>query len=219
MTDPVRPSRGSPPDRRPLPLVAISATYGAGGAVVGQRVADALAVPFLGHTFTYEQMEEAHRDQQNPASAYLEHRVRGDQATDDDIARSAVVELGSRSFFEESDEEVRALIPTGGVVVGRAGAYVLRDAPVVLRVLLDGPREARVAAGADLEGVDLPTAERRQAAHDASRVAIARGQYGTDPNELRHYAIVLDTTAVGLDTTVELIVAAALALHAGAADE
>ncbi len=199
---------------RRLPLVAISATYGAGGAVVGRRVADSLKVSFLGHTFTSEQMEAEYRIRENPSSAYLKQRVRGDLALDDDIARAAVVELGSRALFQRSDEEVRALLDTGGVVVGRAGVYVLRDAPGVLRVLLDGPRHKRVALGSALEGVDLATAERRQAAHDSSRVNIAQGQYGADPNELRQYAMVLDTTVIDLDTAADLIVTAARALHA-----
>ncbi|MFD1506785.1 cytidylate kinase-like family protein [Georgenia yuyongxinii] len=214
MSESAAPMQSSRPGRS-RPLIAISATYGAGGAVVGQRVADALGVPFLAHTFSSEQMEQAHREggAANPSAAYLQHRVRGDLATDDDAARSALAELESRSFFEESDEEVRALLTTGGVVVGRAGPYLLRDDPAVLRVLLDGPRDARVAAGAAQEGVDAATAERRQAAHDASRVAVARVHYGVDPNELRHYAVVLDTVVLGFDTAADVIVTAARALH------
>lgn len=196
------------------PVVAISATYGAGGDEVGAQVAEGLGVPLLGHTFTSAQMEEAYAgSEHDPPSAYLQHRVRGDQATDDGAARSAVVMLGTSAQLDASDEDVRALVATGGVVVGRAGPHVLRDHPHVLRVLLDGPRAARVAAGAALEGVDRATAERRQRAHDASRDAIARTHYGVDPDELRLYAVVLDTTVLGLDAAVTIVTTAARAMQ------
>ena len=217
-------SAGDPsirPLRRSAPLVAISATYGAGGAQVGERVAQVLGVPFLAHSFTSEEMARAYqaRGEQPQAAAYVRHRARGDMAWDDTAARAAVTELESRSYFDESDTEVLALVETGGVVVGRAGPYVLRDEPGVLHVLLDGPREARIAAGAALERIDHDEAVRRQLAHDESRVGIARLHYGVDPNELRFYQMQLDPTALGLDAVVEMLVIAARARHAAAASE
>ena len=210
---PIRPAL-----RRPAPIVAISATYGAGGAQVGEHVARVLGVPFLAHTFSAEEMVRARqaRGEQPQASAYLRHRARGDMAWDDSAAREIVTELESRSFFDESDAEVLALLETGGVVVGRAGPYVLRDEPGVLHALLDGPREARIAAGAALEGVDREEAVRRQLAHDASRIGIARLHYGVDPNEVRFYQMQLDSTALGLEAVVEILVIAARACHAAA---
>lgn len=214
-------SAGDPPIRplrRSAPLVAISATYGAGGAQVGERVAQVLGVPFLAHSFTSEEMvrDRQTRGEQRQAAAYLRHRARGDLAWDDSAARAAVTELESRSFFDESDAEVLALVESGGVVVGRAGPYVLRDEPGVLHALLDGPREARIAAGAALEGVDREEALRRQLAHDESRVGIARLHYGVDPNELRFYQLQLDPNALGFDAVVEILVIAARARHAAA---
>ena len=203
--------------RRPAPLVALSATYGAGGAQVGERLAHELGVPFLAHTFTSEEMAEARKALgRKQASAYLRHRARGDMAWDDGAARAAVSELESRSFFEESDAEVLALLETGGVVVGRAGPYVLRDEPGVLHALLDGPVEDRIAAGAALEGVDHEEAVHRQLAHDESRLAIARLHYGVDPNELRFYQVLLDPTTLGHDAVVDILVIAARARHAAA---
>lgn len=199
------------------PVVAISATYGAGGALIGERVAAELRVPFLPHLFTSEQMDTARqrRVARNPAAAYLLHRVRGDEAQDDRTADVAVSELATHRALEESDEEVRALAGTGGVVVGRAGPHLLRDEPQVLHVLLDGPTDARIRAGAQQEGVDEETAAGRQLAHDESRLAIARLHYGVDPHDLRFYHLVIDTTALGVETAVSVVVAAARGLQGG----
>lgn len=196
-----------------MTVVTISATYGAGGRQIGERVASALQVPFLAHTFTSEQMEAevARQEAASPAARYARHRIRGDEARDDAILAEALTTLESSTTFETSDAEVRALLDTGGVVVGRAGPHLLRDAPGVLHVLVDGPTEARIAQGAELEGVDRETAARRQRAHDASRLRVARQVYGADPADIRYFHLILDITAIGLDDAVDIVLRAAQA--------
>jgi cytidylate kinase len=192
------------------PVVTISATYGAGGAIIGERVAQALGVRFLSHVFTSEQMEEDQRrwEAADAWAQFREQQTRGDNPIDDIMPDRALTELESHTRFEVSDEEVRELVGTGGVVVGRAAPHILRDVPGVLHVLLNGPRQARIAQGAEYEEVDLPTATRRQQAHDASRMRVAVAHYGADPTNLRYYNVVLDTTALSFDDCVELILRA-----------
>jgi cytidylate kinase len=192
------------------PVVTISATYGAGGAIIGERVAQALGVRFLSHVFTSEQMEEDQRrwEAADAWGQFREQQTRGDNPIDDIMPDRALTELESHTRFEVSDEEVRELVGTGGVVVGRAAPHILRDVPGVLHVLLNGPRQARIAQGAEYEKIDLPTATRRQQAHDASRMRVAVAHYGADPTNLRYYNVVLDTTALFFDDCVELILRA-----------
>jgi cytidylate kinase len=192
------------------PVITISATYGTGAAIIGERVAQALGVRFLPHVFTSEQMEEdqRRREASDAFARFREQQTRGDNPIDDIMLDRTLTELESHTRFEVSDEEVLELVGTGGVVVGRAAPHILRDVPGVLHVLLDGPRQARIAQGAEYEKVDLPTATRRQQAHDASRKRIAESYYGADPTNLRYYNLVLDTTALGFDDCVELILGA-----------
>jgi cytidylate kinase len=75
-------------------------------------------------------------------------------------------------------------------------------------VLLGGPREARIRQGMEIEGVDRKTAERRQQANDRARIEYVRRSYGVDPLDPDLYHLVLDSPALGLDTCVDLVVAA-----------
>ncbi len=118
------------------PLVALSATYGAGGKLVGERVAQALAVPFLDQLWSPAELAAAARH----AAAHALHtqNMRGDQAVDEQWTTRASAQLASTDVVRASDATVLKLDETGGVVVGRAGPYLLRGR--ALCVLLDRAR-------------------------------------------------------------------------------
>ena len=94
-------------------------------------------------------------------------------------------------------------------MVGRAGMVVLHDVPGTLHVMLGGPREARLRQGMELDGVDRRTARLRLEAHDRAREDYVR-RYGADPADPDLFHLRIDSTAVDLDTCVDLIVAASL---------
>jgi cytidylate kinase len=97
---------------------------------------------------------------------------------------------------------------SGGVVLGRAGAVILADAPGALHVYLGGSVEARVRALMALEGIEREKAEHDVRAHDRARRAYVREAYGVDGDDPSLYHLMLDATALGPDACVELIVAA-----------
>ena len=74
---------------------------------------------------------------------------------------------------------------------------------------LYGPREARVERAMEHEGIAREEAERRLDDNDRAREAYVHHFYGADPNDLRHYHLAIDTTALSLDCVVDLIVRAA----------
>jgi cytidylate kinase len=117
-------------------------------------------------------------------------------------------ELDDRRYRAETEDFIAAAAESGGVILGRGGQVILRDRPGVLHVLLGGPREARIRQGMEIEGVDRKTAERRQQANDRARVEYVRRSYGVDPLDPDLYHLVLGSPALGLDTCVDLIVAA-----------
>jgi cytidylate kinase len=99
----------------------------------------------------------------------------------------------------------------GAVILGRAGALVLRDQPHALHVRLTGPEEARIEQGMRLEGVDRATAERHLDETDRARHAYVHHFYRCDARDPVHYHLVIDSTTVALETCVDLIVLAAQA--------
>ncbi len=102
---------------------------------------------------------------------------------------------------------------TGGVILGRAATVVLKDHPGVLRVRLGGPADARIAQASALEGIEETSARRRRAETDQARAAYARQFYGADMSDARLFDLTIDSTQVGVDACVDIIVTAVTSRH------
>jgi cytidylate kinase len=119
----------------------------------------------------------------------------------------------------QHDDEIRNAIEAevfalaaagGGVILGRAAAVVLGP-DRGFHVRLDGPPDRRLAQGALVEGVSVDEARAHMQAADKARTSYVRRLYGTDPTAACHYHLVIDSTAIPLDTVVELILVSSAA--------
>jgi cytidylate kinase len=199
-------------------VVTISASYGCGGAEVARAVAEQLGLPF--------------HDRAIPAqvAGRLGVPVAEAEANDETVVRGLwrlVASLGTmpdpvggvmptasvpdERAYRQQTERVLAEIADGegGVVLGRAGAMVLRDRPHVLNVRLDGPRDRRLSAVVARSGRTRGEVQRELEANDRSREAYVRHFYRCDPADARHYHLVIDSTAMPLETVINIVVAAA----------
>lgn len=115
--------------------------------------------------------------------------------------------------FKEHNEQVlwQMARSTGGVILGHAGAVVLRTLPGALHARLDGPSEARVRRIMDLEDLDEQTAARQLRENDRARVAYVRHFYRVSPEDPKLYHLVIDSTALPLAACAEIIVEASRA--------
>ncbi len=207
-------------------VVTISAAYGAAGAEVAPAVAQRLGLPF--------------HDRAIPArvAGRLGVPVAEAEANDETVVRGLwrlVASLGTMPdpvggvlptsglpdarAYREQTERVLAEIASGagGVVLGRGGAMVLRDRPDVLHVRLDGPRDRRLDAAVRRSGRPREEVQREMAATDRGREAYVRHFYRCDPASARHYHLVVDGTALPVETVVGLVVTAARAKGIGSA--
>ena len=205
-------------------IVTVSAPYGAGGAEVAPAVAARLGLPF--------------HDRAIPAqvAVRLGVPVAEAEANDETVVRGLwrlVTSLGAmpdpaggvvpnqaavdEQSYRQQTEKVLCEIADGegGVVLGRAGAFVLRDRPDALHVRLDGPRSRRLAAAMGRSGLPEADVRRLLETNDRTREAYVRHFYRTDPGLCRHYHLVLDSTVLSLDTVVDLVVEAARARGIG----
>jgi len=197
-----------------MPLVTLSAAYGAGGSWVGPALAERLGVPFVDRAIPTEVSERL--------AVPLEECCRRDESVSGPLDRLLMslvplaqvyggappepMPVGDHSFREATEQVIRARAADGrAVILGRAAALVLRDDPRALHVRLDGPRPARVEQAMRLQGIPRETAERRLRETDRARDAYVRQLYGTDPHDPALYHLVVDSTAIELDLCVELI--------------
>jgi cytidylate kinase len=197
-----------------MSLVTLSATYGAGGSQVGPALARRLNVPFVDRLIP---TQVAARLGVPCADAYAH-----DQVTPGLIARllTRLAPIGQAfgtegppsnaiaesNFLEVTEQVILERADSGhGVILGRAGAVVLRDESRALHVRLDGPREARVIQAMRIQGIDRSTAERRMVETDRARHAYVRHFHHADARDPDLYHLVIDSTAIDLDACVELI--------------
>lgn len=200
-------------------VVTISATYGAGGALVAPAVAERLGVPFVDRAIPREVADElgvpvdhvlCRDDQSRGWLARLLSAaapMSAEWTIDPDHARTAL--LSDTEVLRCTEGVIRKACTDGGVILGRAGAIVLREHPTAFHVRLDGDpeRRARQAMG----HLDVAEQEARDALvrNDKARVAYVRNFYGgADPADPRHYHLVLDSTRIPLDVCTDLVVSA-----------
>jgi cytidylate kinase len=205
-------------------VVTFSAAYGAAGAEVAPAVAERLGLPF--------------HDRAIPAqvAGRLGVSVAEAEANDETVVRGLwrlVASLGTmpdpvggvlptsalpdaRAYRQQTEKVLGEICDgAGGVVLGRAGAMVLRDRPDVLHVRLAGPRERRLEAAVARSGRSIDEVRREMEANDRTREAYVRHFYRCDPSAARHYHLVIDSTALPVETVVDLVVTAARARGIG----
>jgi cytidylate kinase len=202
-------------------LVALSASYGAGGSRVGPALAERLGVPFVDRAIPFAvsarlevDVEAAHRHDERVGRSRLERVLHGFIGQDVGAPLPIAAELTVDEDFRRATEEVLlAQAATGeGVILGRAATIVLRDHPEVLRARLDGPTDRRAAQAAALGGIDLVEAKETVERLDRAHADYTRRFYDADIRDPALYHLVLDSTAIPLGACTELLATAAQSL-------
>jgi Cytidylate kinase-like family len=196
--------------------VTISASFGAGGSRVAPAVAERLGVEVLDRAIPARVAERL--------AVPLDDALAHDEALGDAIGRlassfallpelaGALVQAGvlaGEDYRRETERIIVEHAASGEVVLGRAGALVLRDHPDALHVRLDGPPERRIAQAMGLGGLEKADAERMRRESDRAREAYVRHFYGADARDPALYHLVIDSTAIPLEIVAELIAIAA----------
>jgi Cytidylate kinase-like family len=205
-----------------MPLITLSAPYGAGGSRVGPAVAERIGVPFVDRaipTRVAERLAVPLRDaieRDESIGGWLTRALLSfGQVTPVLAGATPVPEhvLTDDAFRQATEQVLREhAAGAGAVILGRAGAIVLRDEPRALHVRLTGPEPARIEQGMRLEGVDRATAERHLEETDRARHAYVHHYYRCDARDPAHYHVVLDSTALSLEACADVIVLAAESL-------
>ena len=203
-------------------IVTFSRQVGAGGAYVGQAVAKQLGVRFVDREILVQAAKLLGRDDRELEG--LEERVASVWTR-----MASVLSLGAPEapysppplpsaveddLFAVECQVMREIASReDAVIVGRAGSWVLRNHPRMLRVFLHAPEDWRVRRVRETYGLaDDASARllvRESDAHRARFMHTLRGGPWVDPS---HYDLCIDTARVGLDVAVSLVTTAAGAI-------
>jgi cytidylate kinase len=206
-----------------MAVVAISASYGAGGSRIAPAVAERLNVPFLDRAIPMSAADrlgisaDAESDEERRRGSWLERALSGFAGGDTGVPAPLPSDSGSTERLRRETEE-RLLAQAGsgsGVILGRAAVIVLRDDPSTLRVRLDGPPTGRLEQAMRLAEIERESAVEAMRRLDRIHAEWTRHFYGVELTDPSLYHLMLDSTSLPFDACVELIV---IARHALVAD-
>ena len=211
-----------------MPVITIGRQYGAGGATVGRMLADRLEADFLDSRIIDEvarrlqlPKEEVEAEDEQPGSLLARLLVALGSASTEPLipaeAGAAWTPPNAAPTFDTrkavlqiTQHVIQEAARSGNVViVGRGGAYILRDEPGALHVFLRAPEAVRVKTLMErLSIASEDEARKRLKQTDENWTAYIRQVYGHDRTHPAHYDMVLDTGRLGYEATIESILAA-----------
>ena len=211
-----------------MPVITIGRQCGAGGATVGRMLADRLEADFLDSRIIDEvarrlqlPKEEVEAEDEQPGSLLARLLVALGSASTEPLipaeAGAAWTPPNAAPTFDTrkavlqiTQHVIQEAARSGNVViVGRGGAYILRDEPGALHVFLRAPEAVRVKTLMErLSIASEDEARKRLKQTDENWTAYIRQVYGHDRTHPAHYDMVLDTGRLGYEATIESILAA-----------
>jgi cytidylate kinase len=211
-----------------MPVITIGRQFGAGGATVGRMLADRLHADFLDSKIIDEvarrlqlPKEEVEAEDEQPGSllarllvalgsASTEPLIPAEAATAWTPPNAAPAFDTRKAVLQITQHVIQEAAREGNVViVGRGGAYLLRDMPGALHVFLRAAEDVRVKAIMQRFSITSPEeARKRLRQSDENWTAYIRQVYGHDRTHPAHYDMVLDTGRLGYDGTIAVVLAA-----------
>jgi len=211
-----------------VPVVTIGRQFGAGGATVGRMLADRLKADFLDSRIIDEvarrlqlPKEEVEAEDEQPGSLLARLLVALGSASTEPLipaeAGAAWTPPNAAPTFDTrkavlqiTQHVIQEAARSGNVViVGRGGAYLLRDFPGALHVFLRASEAVRARAIMErLKITSEDEARRRVKQTDENWTAYIKQVYGHDRTHPAHYDMVLDTGRLNYQATVDAILAA-----------
>lgn len=207
-----------------MPVITIGRQFGAGGHTVAEMLARELHSEILDSRIIDEAAhrlqlpkEEVEAEDEQPGSLLARILLAlGSASTEPLIPPEATAwtppnaapTFDTRKAVLAITQHVIEEAARGGnvVIVGRGGAYILRDFPGALHVFLRAAESVRLKTiMARFNIASEEEARRRLKQTDENWTSYIRQVYGHDRNLPSHYDMVLDTGRLGYEATVEAI--------------
>lgn len=201
-----------------LPVITIARQYGSGGHEVGERVANALNIPFYDKALIAMAAKQSglseevfeHADEK-AANSLLYSMVMG-YGYGGRIAGLNEMPINDRLFIIQSDIIKKAAADGPCVVIGRCADYILRDCPNCLKVFVHADKTSRVDRIVSKELCDAKKAPDFITKKDKQRANYYNFYSNNRWDDLSNYNLTIDTSKFTIEQAVELILDAAAKL-------
>ncbi|MGN0711526.1 MAG: AAA family ATPase [Anaerovoracaceae bacterium] len=191
-------------------IVTISRTYGSGGRIIGQRLAEDMGVPFYDKAlidriaqesgFSKEMIEKAEMKAKNSFLYTLATSLGGNgEAGIDGLSLND-------KFFLAQVNVIREIAQEGPcVIVGRCADYVLKDMHDATKIFICAEMDNRIKRAVEEYGMNPDTAEAEIKKIDKARTNYYNHHTGRKWGDVLNYHLTLDSGYIGVDDTVSLI--------------
>lgn len=184
-------------------IITVGREFGSGGHIIAAKLAEHFGIQLLDSNILAEVAKKS-----NASEEYLKKY--------DESARNLFF---SRTVngFSNSPEEIIAQMQfdyikqksdagESFVVIGRCADYILRENPALVRVFVLGDTEAKIKRTAEREGISEEKAKIRMEQADKRRKYFHNTHSENKWGDSRSYDITVNSSKLGLDSTVELLI-------------
>jgi len=193
-------------------VISISREFGSGGRLIGKKLAARLGIPCYDRSIIQKTSEKSGLSPDFIARAEERARSRFHLS----IAPIGIgvpnmaqhsVPVSHQAFFAQA-EVIRELADEGPcVIVGRCSDYVLGERPECLKVFIHADLPSRVARCVEEYHIPSDDMERRVIQMDRGRSNYYNYYTGHSWGDMRRYDLTINSSTVGVDGAVDLIVA------------
>ena len=181
-------------------IIAIGRQAGSGGREIGMRLARRLGVPCYGRQ-ELMQIAKGTPDYEEVKSFYEEQPV-------DSLLYAIATNNIEKGMGHIPFQRIRQLCEkTSCVLIGRCGGYIFRGDPHAVSIFLHADPEIRARRTMQDYGLPLKKAREQNEQTDDDRGAFHRYYTGEEWGSAPHYELCLDSGVLGVEGTVEAIVA------------
>lgn len=188
-------------------VITVGREYGSGGRLIAQKAAEALGIPFFDRSIINMAAEETglsadfiRRTEQQKTSSFLYNLYMSTQS----------LPVNDQVFIAQSEVIRRVAAEGPCIIVGRCADYVLRNQSDVdaLNLFIHAPMEERIRRVREEYKVQAPDLRLYILKQDKNRAAYYEHFTDSVWGKAENYHLAINST-IGLDTTVELILALA----------
>ncbi len=187
-------------------IITIGRQYGSGGREIGKKLADAMGIPFYDKALLAVAAKESGYCEEiladydeKPVGSLLYSLFMGSTGGTESLP------LNQKMFLAQFDAIKKIAAQGPCVIIGRCADYALRENPNCVNVFVHAGLEVRVKRLMRLYNMTAESAEQTAVKRDKQRASYYNFYADKKWGSLDHYHLVVDSGAVGIDNTVELI--------------
>ena len=191
----------------PLFVINISHQLGSGGAVLGQKMAEHLDIPFFDREILKRvaeslQLAETELESREERLStfwenFMRNAVMGDPTS---MLVVAHMEPTDQELYDLECETIRKIAEkSSGVFLGRCGFHILRDHPRRVNILVHADLDERVERVRRLYQIDMDAAVKLIQKNDRARTAYVHEFTHHDWQDARLYDLTMNTSSLGME--------------------